>query len=656
MKANRWTRWLRSWWGAVGVALLALDFCGFGRVAAEPPTVVELRDALLDLDGVAHHLAQNDRRATRVVVFLSPECPIANGSLPTLDRLARRWSEASSSAVANTRVEFFGVIVGDPTLKRSDAARHYHEFALSFPILFDASGVLADQFKPSHVPECFVIDPDNRLVYRGAIDNAWEAVGKRRLKAERTYLADALDALAREQPIPIARTTPVGCPIETFNPRAVDPQGREQPAIVTYTRDIAPILQARCVVCHRPGQVAPFSLTRYEEAAKRADWLAQVAEERLMPPWIPGPGDHRFVGDRRLSDRELALLRIWADSGRAQGDPEDLPPTPVFDDNGWRLGTPDLVVRMTEPFEVPADGPDILRNFVIPLNVDEDRLVTAIEFRPGNPRVTHHAVLFLDAGRTARKLDAADPRPGYDGFGGPGFLPSGALGGWSVGNTPRHLPDGMGRHLKKGSDLVVQIHYHPTGKPETDQSEIALYFLDRSVAETLSQPNKLVGSFWVADYRIDLPPGETDLPARASYTLPRPVTLVGVVPHMHLLGKSMKATARRPDGTRDVLIDIPQWNYNWQDEYYFERPFRLPAGTVLEVEARFDNSDANPFNPSTPPRRVTWGEGTLDEMMFCFFLATADTSSDLIRVIFNNLAHDARQPRLLTESAPARQP
>jgi hypothetical protein len=300
---------------------------------------------------------------------------------------------------------------------------------------------------------------------------------------------------------------------------------------------------------------------------------------------------------------------------------------------------------MAEPFTVPADGPDLLQNFVIPIDIAEDKLVAAVEFHPGNKRVAHHSVLFLDASGAARKLDKATPEPGYANFGGPGFLPSGALGGWSVGNTPRPLPNGMGRYLKKGSDLVVQMHYHPTGKVETDQSEIGLYFVKKPVAESLKEPATLVGSIWMANYEMEIAAGEIDYRRSTSYTLPKEVIMVGVVPHMHLLGKAMKVTATLPDKTVKTLIDIRNWNYNWQDEYYYERPFKLPAGTRLDVEAVFDNSDGNPSNPSSPPKRVTWGDGTTDEMLFCFFLLSSEKTEDLIHVIFDNLKHDTKQPR-----------
>ena len=590
--------------------------------------------SLMDLNGTIHSLEQNDSRRVRGFVFVSTECPVSNGYIKTLNELHSKIAKSEKEA------EFFGV-VSDPTVTRTQAAKHFADFKAEFPILFDASGLLAQVLMPSHVPEAFVLDRDGKLVYRGAIDNSWEAIGRRRPKAEKEFLTDAITLASSGKPVAVAETKPVGCLFE------MPPKGNKK-ANVTYTRDIAPIIQTRCLNCHREGQVAPFALADYDQTAKRAKQIVRVTQDRIMPPWIPSPGHDKFVAERWLTDRELELFKTWAETGRAKGDDADLPPAPKFAE-GWRLGQPDLIVKMAEPFTVPADGPDLLQNFVIPIDIAEDKLVAAIEFHPGNKRVAHHSVLFLDASGAARKLDKETPEPGYANFGGPGFLPSGALGGWSVGNTPRPLPNGMGRYLKKGSDLVVQMHYHPTGKEETDQSEIGLYFVKKPVTESLKEPATLVGSIWMANYEMDIAAGEKDSRRSTSYTLPKEVIMVGVVPHMHLLGKAMKVTATLPDKTAKTLIDIKNWNYNWQDEYYYERPFKLPAGTRLDVEAVFDNSDGNPSNPSSPPKRVTWGDGTKDEMLFCFFLLSSEKTEDLIHVIFDNLKHDTKQPRKAVE-------
>ena len=414
---------------------------------------------------------------------------------------------------------------------------------------------------------------------------------------------------------------------------------------MTFARDVAPIIHARCVACHRPGEVAPFPLTTCAEVADHAAAIVDAIRDRIMPPWMPAPNPaHPFVGDRRLSDDEIAVVASWVEAGCPPGDADDEPALPSFPE-GWQLGPPDLVLAMPAAFRVPADGPDLLQHFVIPIDVPEDKVVAAVEFRPGERSVVHHAVLFLDASGAARRLDAATPEPGYARFGGPGFLPTGALGGWSPGNAPRRLPGGRGRHLKKGSDLVIQVHYHPDGRAREDRSEVGLYFLDEPTPRIIAEGNRLVGSIWTSAYVIDIPAGDAAWATAADYTLPKPVTIVGVVPHMHLLGRAVRVKAELPDGTSRLLVDIPRWNYSWQDEFYFREPFALPAGTRIVTEGTFDNSAANPVNPSRPPRRVTWGDGTLDEMLFCFLLVSAERTEDLVHVVLDNLRHDLAQPR-----------
>ncbi|HEV7278904.1 MAG TPA: redoxin domain-containing protein [Pirellulaceae bacterium] len=580
--------------------------------------------ALVDLAGNGRDLRLNDRARVRAYVFLSTECPIANSYLPTLNRL--------HEALDAERVDLFGVL-SDRSVTRAQAEQHFQEYQAKFPILFDSSGQLQEALGPTHVPEAFVLDADGKLVYRGSIDDVWGEIGRRKPQATKSWLADAIAAAVDGKPFAEARTTPVGCLVETWTPA-------ESEAGVTYCRDVAPILRARCVDCHREGQVAPFPLESYEDAAKRAGQIVEVTHDRIMPPWVPSASHGKFVGDRRLTEAELSILKRWADGGRALGDEADLPPAPKFA-VGWRMGEPDLVLEMPSDFEIPADGPDLMQNFVLPIGgLPEDKLVAAIEFVPGNPKVVHHCLLFLDDSLRARKLDAATPEAGYSRFGGPGFAPSGSLGGWSPGNTPRPLPNGMGRHIRKESDVVMQIHYHPTGKPETDRSRVGIYFVDEPVSEALKKPNRLVATIWASDYGLDIPAGESDYRRTTSYVLPRDVTMVGVVPHMHLLGKSMTATAILPSGEELTIIDVEKWDYNWQDEYYFERPFKLPKGTRLEATAAFDNSEQNPSNPTSPPKDVKWGDATDAEMMFCFFLITTEEPATLIQTVVDNLLND----------------
>ncbi|MBI3865727.1 MAG: redoxin domain-containing protein [Planctomycetia bacterium] len=578
--------------------------------------IVRLDLSVLDTAGVTHSLRPEPGRESLAFVFLQTECPISNGYVPELNR---QWIALRDS---HARLRLYGVI-SDPGTTRAAAAAHVAKFKYEFPVLFDSSGLLAQALKPTHAPEAFVVDGERKVAYRGRIDDLYADIGKKRTSATRHDLTDAVTAVLAGQAPATPRTEPVGCLFESAPSPATEGK-------VTFARDIAPIVFANCAKCHRDGEVAPFPLMTYADAAKRARQIVRVTASRFMPPWKPQPDFGHFVDERRLTDRELELLRVWAESGAPQGNDSDLPPPPQFAE-GWQVGEPDLVVGMSEPFEIPADGRDVFRNFVIPSGVAEDKLVAAVEFRPGNRRAVHHAIFYLDTSGIARKKDADDPGPGYGSFGGPGFVPSGAIGGWAPGGTPQVLRDGMGRPLRKGSDIVIQIHYHPTGKPEIDQSSIGIHFVKGT------EKTKAAAAIMVIDRRLYIPPGEADYRMAGSYTLPHDVTFVGITPHMHLLGREMKAVATLPDGAVQPLICVKDWNFNWQDQYQFAQPIRLPKGTRLDVTARYDNSDQNPLNPNTPPKTVTWGEQTPDEMFICFFLVSTDEPRQLFPLILDNV-------------------
>jgi mono/diheme cytochrome c family protein len=381
-------------------------------------------------------------------------------------------------------------------------------------------------------------------------------------------------------------------------------------AAPTFNKDIAPMLYEHCASCHHPGEVAPFALLTYKDAKKHAADIVTATQTRYMPPWKAEPGHGEFIGDRRLSDAQLSLIKSWVEAGAPEGEAKDLPAQPRFTE-GWKLGQPDLVVKMPEAFTIPAEGRDVFRCFVIPLNLAEDKYVRAIEFRPSNRKVVHHALFFLDSTGTGRKLDEADPGPGYSRMGGIGFTPTGGLGGWSPGAFPPPLPDGYGRTLRKGSDLVIQTHFHPTGKIEQEQSSVGIYF-------TKTPPPKLVRSFPIGSRRIDIPPGTSDYKVTASITTPLAVEITGIIPHAHLICKDMKVWATFPDGHRQDLIWIKDWDFNWQDQYMYKEPIHLPVGTKVDMEFTYDNSTANERNPSNPPKRVTFGEQTTNEMAFTF--------------------------------------
>ena len=369
--------------------------------------------------------------------------------------------------------------------------------------------------------------------------------------------------------------------------------------IPVFTRDVAPILYQHCAACHHEGEVAPFPLLTYDDAKKRARLIADVTRARLMPPWKPVEGFNHFKDERRLNEREIQTIQRWVAGGAREGDLALLPKAPVFTDD-WQLGKPDLVVQVPQPFEVAADGDDSYECFVVPMDVPRDRYIRAVEFRPSNRRVVHHALLFTDSARTPRQ-------PRYPCFGTIGLLPTEGLGGWSPGMGPVRMPEGAAVPLAAQSRLVAQVHYHPDGKAERDQWSVGFYFTDQP-------PVRRVVDVGVASNRIDIPAGEAHYVVRGHFTTPIAVDAVGVIPHAHLLCREMRGWAILPNGKKQWLLNLRDWDFNWQDQFQYAKPIRIPADSRIEMEFVYDNSAANPRNPNSPPARVTWGPGTKDEM------------------------------------------
>ena len=389
---------------------------------------------------------------------------------------------------------------------------------------------------------------------------------------------------------------------------------------LTFNKDIAPIVFSQCALCHHEGEVAPFPLMGYADVQKHAKQIARVTKSRFMPPWKAEPGFGDFHGVRRLTDDQIKLISQWVEEGAVEGVTADLPTVPHFTD-GWQLGTPDLILKVPQPFTVPAEGKDVYRCFVIPIDISEDKYVTAVEYRPSNRKVVHHALFFLDSTGAARRKAQQSDGVGYPSFGGPGILPTGGLGGWAPGAFPAKLPDGVGRMLKKGSDLVLQTHFHPSGKPEQEQSTIALYF-------SKSPTDKVLAGMSLRSRDINIAPGEKNYKATDSFITPIDVQLIGVTPHAHLICKEMKADATLPDGTKKPLIWIKDWDFNWQDQYKYAEPIKLPKGTKLEMEYTYDNTAENPRNPNSPPKKVTFGEQTADEMAILFMEVVPEKQSE----------------------------
>ncbi|MDF1656281.1 MAG: hypothetical protein P1U58_01645 [Verrucomicrobiales bacterium] len=397
-------------------------------------------------------------------------------------------------------------------------------------------------------------------------------------------------------------------------------------AEVTYHKDIAPIVYANCTSCHREGESAPFSLSNYEEVSRKAKTIARVVDDGYMPPWHASPKHLPFQDVRRLSSDEISKFSLWLEAGKPEGDPAAAPQMPDFP-KGWQLGEPDLVVSMAKAYEVPADGPDIYRNFVLPLDLPEDKWVKAIELRPSARSVLHHSLFFLDDSGTARSLDGKDGKPGFSGM---GFRKSGSLGGFVPGATSKRLPGDLARPLPKGSDIVLSTHFHPSGKVENERTTIGLYFADSPPSRQLQEVQVPPG--FGRGVGIDIPAGESNYVIEDSFTLPVDYEAISVGGHAHYICKTMEMTATLPDGERKVLLEITDWDMDWQDTYYFEESVILPAGTIIKSVISYDNSSNNPANPHIPSQRIKWGRESTDEMGSITLIGVPVEADDFTRL------------------------
>jgi Flp pilus assembly protein TadD len=392
---------------------------------------------------------------------------------------------------------------------------------------------------------------------------------------------------------------------------SADADAVRRPRSLTFANDVAPIVFENCAPCHHPGGSAPFSLLTYHDLHKRAEDIVRVTGRRYMPPWLPEPGYGEFLGERRLRDDQIRTLREWVAQGTAEGDPSAVPPAPRFLD-AWQLGEPDLVVRVPRPYMLAAGGTDVFRNFVIPGPVAVPRYVKAVEIQPGSKKTVHHANMLIDRTQSLRSRDTADPEVGFGGMDveveSEQFEPESHFLFWKPGTAPFAEPDDRVWRLDERTDLILNVHLQPSGKPEPVQPSIGLYFANKP-------PTRFPMLLQLEhDGAIDIPPGEKNFIISDEYTLPVDVEALGVYPHAHYLGKDLRGLATLPDGTRKWLIWIKDWDFDWQAVYRYARPVFLPKGTTLSMRWTYDNSAGNPRNPHDPPQRVVAGDRSSDEM------------------------------------------
>jgi len=408
---------------------------------------------------------------------------------------------------------------------------------------------------------------------------------------------------------------------------------------ITFNRDIAPIIFQSCARCHRPGESGPFSLLTYDDVKKHARQIEAVTRTRFMPPWLPEPQAVKFADEWRLSDERIAIIEKWVKEGAPEGNPADLPPQPKFAE-GWQLGEPDLVLKAPKPYQLLASGSDMYWNFIFPVPIDRARWVKAVEIRPGDKRFVHHANILVDRLQNSRQREI-EPGAGFEGMEikieSEAFDPDSHFLFWKPGTVPYVEPEGMALRLDKGTDLVLNVHLQPSGKPETIQPTIGLYFTDQPATKfpmLLQLQN---------DASLDIPAGEKDFVVSDQLTLPIDVDLLAIYPHAHYLGKDLQAVATLPDGKAITLIHISQWDLNWQAVYRYAEPVFLPRGTTVRMRYVYDNSENNVLNPNHPPERVRGGNRSKDEMAHLW-----------LQVLPRDFDPKAGDPRMVLQEALAR--
>jgi len=540
--------------------------------------------SLQDYRGKAHQLSDAKDAKGVVLVFLGVECPLCKLYGPRLAEMAKKY-EAEG-------VVFYGI-----DSNRQDSVTEMAQFAkehnIAFPILKDLNNALADQVGASRNPQVFVLDRDRVVRYAGRVDDQYgfdTGSGYAKPRVSRHDLTSAIDELVAGKQVSQPTTTAVGCLIGRI-------RKAEGNSDVTYSKQIARVLQAHCVECHRQGQIGPFALEKYEDAVGWAEMIEEVVRDQRMPPWHADPKYGHFANDSSLSEEENNLIYKWAAAGAPEGNPQDLP-KPMEYAGSWMMpGGPDQVFYMTEePVDVPAEGTVEYRYYTVETGFTEDKWIKVAECMPGNRAVVHHIIVFM--------------RPPGTSLGGQESF--GQLTGFAPGTRPYVLPPGMAKLIPAGWKLTFQMHYTPNGSPQKDRSAVGVKFEDpANVKYRVATSNAINFSFTI-------PAGDPNYQVESNRLYGKDVLLLSLFPHMHLRGKDFHYEVRYPDGNVETLLNVPRYDFNWQTSFVLNEPKKLPEGTTLHCTAHFDNSEGNPANPD-PTKPVRWGDQTWEEMMIGWF-------------------------------------
>jgi peroxiredoxin/mono/diheme cytochrome c family protein len=658
--------------GVISLAAFMATTIGWSLTAAASDTSVGRKVApftLKDYYGKEHSLETILATKKAVaIVFLGNECPLAKLYGPRMEALSK---EFDSKGVA-----FLGI-----DSNRQDAVVEMEAFArhqgLTFPILKDLSNRVADDFRAMRTPEAFLIDSQRVIRYQGRIDNQYTfgaGVGFAQPQLKRRDLAIAVDELLAGKQVSVPATEARGCIIG----RVREPK---KDSTVTYSNQISRLFNERCVNCHRPGQIGPFAMTNYDEVAGWGEMIAEVVREQRMPPWHANPAYGKFANENVLSNREKELIYSWVDAGCPEGNPAELPPTPKFT-QGWLLErAPDKVVYMNDkPVDIEAEGVDPYRYYIADPGFKEDKWVRSAECLPGNPSVVHHIIVFVappDAvdrivqvqkralaelaesqkkgedprafrlRRRAKRLGAGDSKKGVPAKQIASNLAKGKAGkraknanrpadggdisnmdllcGFAPGTRPFIAPPGMAKLVPAGWKFIFQMHYTPNGSPQKDRSAIGLLFEDPAkVTHRLATAN-------TANANFEIPAYAEDYKVETRKKFVRDTLFVGMYPHMHMRGKSFRYELNYPDGKKEILLDVPRYDFNWQNWFKLEKPLMIPAGSEMVCTAHYDNSENNLCNPDAS-KPVRWGDQTWEEMMIGWYDAAfpKDQANELL--------------------------
>lgn len=533
-----------------------------------------------DFRGKEYTLDSFADRQLLVFYFTGTECPLV--------ALYNQRIQQMSEEFADRGVAFIGVN-SNAQDSITEIAAQVNRFGLTFPVLKDVGHRLADLFGATRTPEVFVLDEQRKVRYCGRIDGQFtfgSGVGLAQPVAKRDDLRIALAELLDQKSVSVPTTEVKGCLIGRVRRENSDSE-------VTYSNQIARLFQEHCLECHRDGQIAPFALTEYDEAAGWGEMIAEVVREQRMPPWHANPEIGHFSNDNRLSDDEKQLIERWVAAGCPEGNPAQLPAPRTYREGWFMDEEPDQVIWMhPEPVGVKAAGVEDYRHYVVDPGFTEDKWVRLAECLPGNRAVVHHIIVYI------KSPDALDSNIGEHEL----------LVGFAPGTRPFVAPEGWARRIPAGSKLIFEMYYTPIGTPQTDRSRLGLKFMDeKDVTHHLWTTNAI-------NTRLDIPPHDPAHEVTARSTFRRDVQLLSMFPHMHMRGKSFRYELVYPDGRQEVLLDVPRYDFNWQTSFVLAEPKSIPKGTEMICTAVFDNSEDNLANPD-PTKRVNWGQQTWDEMM-----------------------------------------